>query len=234
MFQLGDRDLATHLQRSQLLREGKTLSQVTRSLCEHLGIGCELLPMSDMPVRTEVETEQGAMPFQTYFVREQCGPRVRGFRFAGVDTAPPQSSFSARLEDPELGLVVICPSNPFVSVDPILALPGVLDALQACPAPVVAVSPIVGGRALKGPAAKMLAELGLETSAQAVATRYQGLVDTFVLDETDVTLAPAIRELDMDVLCLPTVMKTAADKRRLAHSILQALCPSALASGERE
>ncbi|GIX32014.1 MAG: LPPG--FO 2-phospho-L-lactate transferase [Porticoccaceae bacterium] len=160
-FRLGDLDLATHLRRAELLASGATLSEATAALARALGVAVAVLPMSDDPVATLVDTDEGTLPFQHYFVARRCEPRVGGFRFAGIDAARPQPRFLALLEDPTLAAVILCPSNPFVSLDPILALPGVRARLAACPAPVVAVSPIVGGRALKGPAAKMLAELGL-------------------------------------------------------------------------
>ncbi len=222
-FQLGDKDLATHLQRTALLRQGRTLSQATASLCESMGIRCTVLPMTDMPVRTLVHTAEGELSFQSYFVREQCRPKVTGFRFAGAERAAPQAAMLDLLKDPELGMVLICPSNPFVSVDPILSVPGVRQALLECAAPVVAVSPIIGGRALKGPAAKMLAELDFDTSAASVAKHYQGLVDTFVLDRADGTLESKVRALGMKVLTLPTVMHTFEDRIRLARLLLACL-----------
>jgi LPPG:FO 2-phospho-L-lactate transferase len=226
-FRLGDRDLATHLWRSELLRAGRSLGEVTNTLCEHLGVETRLLPMSDDPVRTMVDTDAGELPFQHYFVREQCRPRVRGFRFDGLDEAAPQPALLELLADPELALVVICPSNPFVSVDPIIRLPGLADALAAARAPLVAVSPIVGGRALKGPAAKMLEELGLPVSAESVAAHYAGLVDTFVLDAADVTLAPVIAEQGMQVVSAPTIMNTLEDREQLARRVLELAAPGA-------
>jgi LPPG:FO 2-phospho-L-lactate transferase len=219
-FQLGDRDLATHIHRSALLREGLSLSAVTAKLCEALGVSVALLPMSDDPVRTLVDSEEGELPFQHYFVREQCRPGVRGFRFAGQQHARPQPGLLSLLTDPELAAVIICPSNPYVSVDPILGLAGVRDALAASAAPVYAVSPIIGDRALKGPAAKMMAELGLPVNAASVAAHYRGLVDTFVLDESDATLADTINEPGMQVMTAPTVMKSLEDRERLAQQLL--------------
>lgn len=219
-FQLGDRDLATHIHRSALLREGLSLSAVTATLCETLGVSVTLLPMSDDPVRTLVDSEEGELPFQHYFVREQCRPRVRGFRFAGQQQARPQPGFLSLLADPELAAVIICPSNPYVSVDPILGLAGVREALAASAAPVYAVSPIIGDRALKGPAAKMMAELGLPVNAASVAAHYRGLVDTFVMDDSDATLAGTINEPGMQVMTAPTVMKSLEDRERLAQQLL--------------
>jgi LPPG:FO 2-phospho-L-lactate transferase len=219
-FRLGDRDLATHLRRTSALAGGASLSVITRQLCDALGVRQRLLPMSDDPVRTVVESELGPLAFQHYFVRLQCEPAVSGFRFDGIDNAAPQPEFLAALDDPALAAVVICPSNPWVSVDPILGLPGVSEALAATAAPVVAVSPIVGGLALKGPAAKMMAELGLPVSATGVAEHYRGLVDCFVVDSTDVTLAAGIEKLGMQVLVTNTVMRTDEDKLSLADQII--------------
>lgn len=223
-FQLGDQDLATHLQRSQRLREGATLTQATAGLCSALKIAHAVWPMSDDPVRTMVGTSAGELAFQHYFVREQCQPAVTGFRFAGIDAARPQPEFLRLLADPLLCAVVICPSNPFVSVDPILRLPGVIDALKSCNAPVVAVSPIVGGAAIKGPAAKMMRELGIPASTQAVAAyydgRYPGLLQGFVLDQADAAQAGAIESLGMRVRVANTVMKSAGDRGMLADETI--------------
>lgn len=226
-FSLGDRDLATHLLRSQLLAGGASLSEATARLCSRLGVEHRLLPMSDDRVSTRVVTAQGELPFQQYFVRERCEPVVTGFRFAGADCATPHPEFMAQLDDDQLDAVIICPSNPFVSVDPVLALPGVRTALAACSAPVLAVSPIVGGTALKGPAAKMLAELGRDVSATAVAEHYLGLVDTFVLDRRDATLASEIETLGMAVHCTSTVMNSLADREQLAADLLDLVGASA-------
>lgn len=219
-FRLGDRDLATHLHRSGLMRAGFSLTDATRALCQALGVAQRLLPMSDQPVRTLVMTDQGELPFQHYFVREQCRPRVIGFRFAGIEEARPQPELLALLTNPELAAVIICPSNPFVSVDPILALAGLRDTLRASTVPVIAVSPIVAGAALKGPAAKMLAELGRPVSAVAVADYYADIVDHFVLDERDATLADDISALGMQVHVTPTIMQSLEDRERLARSVL--------------
>lgn len=220
-FQLGDRDLATHLQRTALLRAGRGLGEATAILCRHLGVETRLLPMSEDRVSTIVATDAGELSFQHYFVREQCRPRVTGFRFDGQDRARPLPAMMDLLADPALGLIVICPSNPFVSVDPILGLPGLRDAISAAAAPLVAVSPIVGGKALKGPAAKMLGELGLPVGAESVAAHYAGLVDLFVLDESDVTLAPVIEDSGMQVATAPTIMRTLEDREQLARKILE-------------
>ena len=219
-FRLGDRDLATHLRRSAALNGGEPLSAVTRQLCSALGVQCELLPMSDDPVRTVVISDEGDLPFQRYFVERRCEPAVTGFRFDGMATAQPLPRFMELLAPGAVDAVVICPSNPFVSVDPILDLPGVREALAASPAPVIAVSPLVGGRALKGPLAKMMGEMGLPVTAEGVAARYRGLVDGFVLDERDATLASGVESLGMKTAVLPTIMNSLADREVLARAVL--------------
>ena len=183
--------------------------------------------MSDDPVRTVVETPDGDLPFQEYFVRRRCEPAVRGLRYEGAPAARMSAAFEAALTDPALEAVVVCPSNPYLSVDPILAVPGVRAALARCAAPVVAVSPIVGGRAIKGPAAKIMEELGVEVSAAAVAARYRDLLDGFVLDETDRALAGTIESEGaagergaLRVRVEQTVMGTGADRTRLAARVL--------------
>ena len=224
-FRLGDRDLATHVERTRRLRAGETLSEVTSHLAARLGVPSRIAPMSDDPVRTVVETPDGDLPFQEYFVRRRCEPAVRGLRFEGAPEARMSAAFEAALADPTLDAVVVCPSNPYLSVDPILAIPGVRAALAGCAAPVVAVSPIVGGRAIKGPAAKIMEELGVEVSAATVADRYRDLLDGFVLDETDRALAAAIESADMGAgLCVQveqTVMRSGEDRARLAVRVLE-------------
>lgn len=222
-FQLGDRDLATHLWRSGRLAEGDTLTGVTGKLARALGVAAEILPMSDDPVSTVVHTGEGDLPFQHYFVRRACEPAVKGFSFAGIERAAPSPALARRLAGGEVTAVVICPSNPFVSIDPILQLPGLWQQLAALSVPVIAVSPIVAGRAVKGPAAKMMTELGLPVDAGSVArhysTRYPGLVDTFVIDTADATLADGIAELGMTVAVTDTMMNSLDDKRRLARFV---------------
>lgn len=219
-FQLGDRDLGTHLVRRQLREQGMSLSEITHHLCHRLGVKHPLLPMSNDPVRTLVKTPDGELSFQHYFVREQCVPAVSGFRFAGIEQAQPQDDFFATLKAPDLTAVVICPSNPFVSVRPILSLPGVEEALRANAAPVIAVSPIVAGMAIKGPAAKMMQELSMPTSALAVAEYYGDLLDGFVIDQADAEQAETIQALGIEVLTTPTVMRNLQDKVDLANAVL--------------
>ncbi len=220
-FRLGDRDLATHIQRTTLLRSGQRLSAVTASLCAQLGVEVPLLPMTDDDVRTMVFTQSGeTLSFQHYFVRDRCAPRVSGFEFAGIETAAPAPGFISRLTDIELGAVIICPSNPFVSVDPVLALPGVLEAMQNSSAPVIAVSPIIGGEAIKGPAAKMMAELGMPITAAGVAEHYADRIDGFVLDHRDVQMQSQIEALGLKVLVTETLMRSLEDREALAKAVL--------------
>ena len=218
-FQLGDADLAMHVERSSRLAQGETLSTVTARLCRALGVAVRVLPMSDDPVRTRLRTEAGWLDFQDYFVRRQCQPVVRELEFAGAGAARAHAEVLAALTRADLRAVVICPSNPFVSVEPILAVPGIRTALQAASAPVIAVTPIIGGKAVKGPAAKMMAELGLEVSGSAVAQRYAGLIDVFVSDVSDAPLA-AIAGVRM--LRAPTLMSTTLDRVTLARAVLAA------------
>ena len=216
-FRLGDADLATSVERTRLLRRRHTLSEVTERFCRRLGVRARLIPMSDDPVRTRVETEAGTLDFQDYFVREQCAPAVTGFCFEGAGGAAANPRFVEALETERLCAVVICPSNPFISIDPILAVPGVRDALVRCTAPVVAVSPIIGGAAIKGPTDKIMRELGLAPTSVAVAEHYGALLDGFVLDDMDKTSASA---LDMPTLCTSTLMTTLDDRESLARAVL--------------
>jgi LPPG:FO 2-phospho-L-lactate transferase len=217
-FQLGDADLAVHVERTWRLAAGATLAEVTAHLCERLGIGVRVVPMSDDPVRTRVRTDQGWLDFQDYFVRLQCQPVVREFHFEGAERASAPRQVLAALADETLRAVIICPSNPFVSIEPILAVPGMREALQRSAAPIIAVTPIIGGQAVKGPAAKMLTELGLPVSGIAVARRYAGLVDGFVLDETDSLPEDALR---MRFDRTATLMITPEDRLRLAREVLR-------------
>jgi LPPG:FO 2-phospho-L-lactate transferase len=216
-FRLGDKDLATHIERTRRLRSGERLSSVMRDLGARLGVRCSIVPMSDDPVRTMVTTDKGELAFQDWFVRLRCEPVVKSVRFAGAEKARPHPTL---LETGALRGVVVCPSNPFVSVAPILAVPGVRDALARAKAPKVAVTPIVGGQAIKGPAAKMLAELGHDVSALGVARYYREWVDGFVLDAEDARLARDIEALGLKVKVADTMMRNDADKRRVAAQVL--------------
>lgn len=213
-FRLGDRDLATHVERTRRLKS-ESLSAVTDAFRRRLGIGCRILPMSNDPVRTMVETDQGRMAFQDYFVRLQCAPAVRGFEFDGIAAAKPTPEFLAALDAPDLEAIIVCPSNPFVSVSPILQLSGIHERLARRKVPVVAVSPIIGGEAVKGPAAKMLKELGLGVTQEAVASFYGGILDGFIVDERDADAAKRIRTPRVKVV--PTLMRTLDDKAALAR-----------------
>jgi LPPG:FO 2-phospho-L-lactate transferase len=218
-FQLGDSDLAVHVERSSRLAQGASLSQVTAHLCRALGIRARVLPMSDDPVRTRVLTAAGWLDFQDYFVRRQCQPAVREFMFSGAEVARAQPDALAALQRADLRAIIICPSNPFVSVEPILAVPGIRTAIQQSKAPVLAVTPIIGGKAIKGPAAKMLTELGLDVSAAAVARRYVGLIDAFLVDQSD----PAPDPLpDVTFVSAATLMSSVDDRLWLARAVLRA------------
>ena len=223
-FLLGDRDMATHIARTERLRRGETLSEVVAFLCQKMQIAHRVVPMTDDPVSTVVRVQgSGSLTFQHYFVRERCEPPVESFEFQGIAAARPSPAFQAALEG-DVSAVLICPSNPFVSVDPILALPGVVERIRARRVPVVVVSNIVGGQAIKGPAAKMMAELGMPQTALAVASyyreKYGDLIRGFVLDETDAALKPEVEALGLAVALAPSVMTTLEDKVELAARLL--------------
>ena len=217
-FALGDRDFATHIQRTEHLRAGWTLTQVTASLARALSVRATLLPMCDEPVATRIETPSGELAFQEYFVQRQQRDEVRGVRFDGIEQAHLLVGVRDAVERAEL--IVFCPSNPIVSIGPILAVPGLREALRRARAPRVAISPIVGGRALKGPADRMLASLGHESSALGVARLYEGLIHGMVVDQVDADLATAVEALDMRVLVADTVMRTEGDRERLAREVI--------------
>lgn len=223
-FRLGDQDLATHLRRTALLAQGDNLLQVTDLLARQLGIASHIHPMCDSAVRTTVHCEDRDLPFQHYFVKEQCAPAVTGFSFAGIADACPNERVMALLDSGAVSAVIVCPSNPFVSIDPILQVPGLWQALRDAPVPVILVSPIVAGLALKGPAAKMMAELAVPVTARGVAQhyceQYPGLLDCFVIDDSDATLASDIAALGVEVAVTPTIMKSREDKQQLARSVL--------------
>jgi len=218
-FRLGDGDLATHVERTRRLASGERLSAVTDDFRRRLGIAARIVPMSDDRVRTRLRTDEGWLDFQDYFVRRQCRPRVLEMRFEGAERARPDAGFLAALADPDLRAIVICPSNPFISIEPILSLPGVRAALRGATAPVVAVSPIIAGSAVKGPTVKMMRELGIEPSAAAVAHRYDGLIDAFVVDDADAaaTVPPGVARVPAR-----TLMLTLADREVLARVVLDA------------
>jgi LPPG:FO 2-phospho-L-lactate transferase len=223
-FRLGDQDLATHIVRTQRLRDADTLTGVTEHLRARLGVAATILPMTDEPVRTRVRTDDGWLDFQDYFVRLHQSPEVREIAFAGIEAARPTAAVATALDTADV--IVIGPSNPIVSIGPILALPGMTDRLAAARARgarFVAVSGIIGGKALKGPADRMLASLGYESSALGVARGYAGLIDVFVLDTVDAALAPAIEGLGVRTLVTDTVMTDDASRARLAGEVLAAV-----------
>jgi LPPG:FO 2-phospho-L-lactate transferase len=220
-FRVGDGDLATHVRRTHLIREGASLTDATAAMAEALGIPSRILPATDHRLRTMIGTDAGELEFQDYFVGRRQEPEVRDVRLDGVEDARPTEQVLVAIDEAEL--LVIGPSNPIVSVGPILALPGMREAIRAAGArgvPCIGVSPIVGGRALKGPADRMLVSLGHESSAVGVARLYAGLLDTFVIDETDAALAPAIEALGMASRVLPTIMGSEEDRAALARAIL--------------
>ncbi|MEK6751717.1 MAG: 2-phospho-L-lactate transferase [Chloroflexota bacterium] len=211
-FRLGDQDIATHLERTRRLKEGQPLSQITKDFCKAWGIQHTILPMSDSPVRTMVDSDEGELAFQEYFVHRQCAPKVRGFRFDGVEGA--ESVVGAKEAIDAADAIVICPSNPWVSVDPILKV------IKKIARPVVAVSPIIGGKAVKGPAAKMYTELGIEPSALAVANHYRNILAGFVLDNADLSMENDVKKLNIETLVTDTFMNNFTDRIRLAEDVL--------------
>jgi LPPG:FO 2-phospho-L-lactate transferase len=204
-FRIGDRDLATHIYRTHLLR-CHSLTEVTASLCRRSGVKTFVIPMTDSFVPTRVHTDEGTLPFQEYFVKRRCVPRVRGFTFFGIQDSRPAPGILEALA--EARAIVVCPSNPFISIGPILAVPTIREALCGTPARIAAVSPIIGGRALKGPAADMMRQLGKEVSATSVAALYRDFLDIFLLDSADEALAPDIAALGLSARSAPTVMDT--------------------------
>lgn len=220
-FRLGDRDLALNVYRTHCLRSGQTLSKVTADIAGRLGLSVMIATMSDDPVRTFVDTDAGLLEFQEYFVRRQCEPAVSGILFKGSESARPSPEFAKLLQRPDLAAVIICPSNPFLSIDPMLSIPGVRDSLENCSAPVIAISPIVQGKAIKGPTAKIMDELGIPVAASAVAEHYGSLIDGFVLDTSDAQFASSIAGTDLTVEVTNTVMQTLDDRMTLARNVLE-------------
>ena len=222
-FKLGDRDLATHIERTARLGAGENLSSVTRHLCRRYGVAHRIVPMSDDPVRTMVHTEEGTLAFQDYFVKRRCEPRITRFTFEGAGIARPSGELISLFNAAAIRGVVICPSNPFVSIAPILAIDAIREWLARRTVPVVAVSPIVGGKAIKGPAAKMFAELGMEPSAVAVAGHYRGLVDAWIIDEQDRGLGPIIEALGPRVHVTRTIMSSPEVGHALARTVVDVI-----------
>jgi LPPG:FO 2-phospho-L-lactate transferase len=219
-FSLGDRDLATHLWRTQLLREGITLSEITERLRLTFGVSSRIIPMTDSYVPTQIVTDQGVLHFQEYLVKRRAEPRVKEIYFANIATAQPAPAVASAIAKAET--VIICPSNPLISIGPILAVPGIRDLLLQTSAKVVAVSPVVGGRSLKGPTDRMLADLGREVSALEVARMYQDFLDVYVIDELDAHLRPAIEALGLRVEVTQTIMPGIAERVALAKMVLAA------------
>jgi LPPG:FO 2-phospho-L-lactate transferase len=217
-FNLGDRDLATHIHRTALLAEGKTLSQAADSIRIALGVKSRILPMSDDPIPTMIDSNEGELHFQEYLVKRRTEPIVRGIRFAGVESAQPARGVLEAIRDADR--LIICPSNPLISIGPILAVPQIRDELCAHKEKVVAVCPIVGGKSLKGPSDKMLAQLGHAPTALGVAKFYADFTGTFVIDPVDKSQSTAISGLGVQVAVLPTVMNTRVQKRKLARALL--------------
>jgi LPPG:FO 2-phospho-L-lactate transferase len=216
-FQLGDRDLAMHVERTRWLREGGSLEAFVARASTALGIQARILPMTSDPVRTIVETSEGTLPFQRYFVEHRCAPVVRSLRFEGAARATPATGLLAALSDSSTRAIVICPSNPYLSIDPILAVPGIRDALAKAHAPVIAVSPIIGGQAVKGPTVKIMAELGIDANTAAVARHYRGLIDGLVVDDAD---SDETAGVEVPVLATRTLMIELDDRDRLARDVV--------------
>ena len=216
-FRLGDRDLAMHVIRTRWLQRGETLTAFARHLGQRMEIRAHILPMSDDPVRTLVDTPEGSLAFQNYFVERACKPVVTGIRFDGSERALPSPELLQAFARPDLAAIVICPSNPYLSIDPLLSIAGIRTAMSATSAPVVAVSPLVGGKAVKGPTAKIMAELGIPATAQAIAAHYGDLLSGLVIDEDDAAEAP---RLGIPTEVTSTLMRDLNDRRRLARHVL--------------
>ncbi len=216
-FRLGDKDLALHVERTRRLTAGQSLASITAHFADRLGIATRVVPMSDDRVRTVLDTDEGTLGFQHYFVRRACAPAVRAIRYEGAEQARAAPQALDLLRAGALAAVVICPSNPYLSIDPILAIPQWRSALASRKVPVVAVSPLIAGQAVKGPTAKIMRELALEVSPLTIARHYAPLIDGFVLDEADAAFAS---QFDVSVQVAPTLMRHLADKERLARDVL--------------
>jgi len=228
-FHLGDRDMAMHVERTRALRSGVTLSSFVARAARTLGIRARILPMTDDPVQTVVETEDDRLAFQQYFVERRCAPVVHTLHFAGADRAVPAPGVLEALSAPSLRAVVICPSNPYLSIDPILAIAGIRAGLMNAAAPVVAISPIIGGHAIKGPTVKIMSELGIAATTASIAAHYQDLLDGLVIDEAD---ADDAASLDVPAYATRTLMNDLPDRIRLAKETLA--FADTLSTGGRE
>jgi LPPG:FO 2-phospho-L-lactate transferase len=225
-FRIGDRDLVVHVERTRRLAAGESLTVITEDLRRRFRVPSALLPMTDDVVSTVLDTEAGALEFQDYFVRRRCEPLVRAVQYRGADLAAPNPAVVELLASGRLECVVLCPSNPYLSIGPILGVPGLRRALETCRAPTVVVSPVIGGRAVKGPTVKLMRELGVEVSPRSIARHYAGLIDGLVLDTADAALAPTV---GVAALVVPTLMHTLEDREQLARAALafaRTLAPS--------
>lgn len=222
-FMLGDRDLATHVWRTQQIAQGRSLDEITAELAKNFGIKAQVVPASNDPIATVVETPEGVLAFQHYFVREQCRPEIKALRFEGANTAQLTPQIKALLSSDELGGIIICPSNPFLSIDPMLAMDAFRTSLMTRRVPALAVSPLIGGNAVKGPLAKIMSEQGLEVSALGIARLYVGLADGLMIDDCDADLTPAIEALGLKVDISPTLMKSDSDRKKLGLRALDFL-----------
>jgi LPPG:FO 2-phospho-L-lactate transferase len=218
-FQLGDRDLAMHVLRTEQLRQGMRPTVICQNSCHRLGIESTVLPMTDQPVRTIVQTATGDLAFQEYFVHLKCDAAVTGFKFQGIESAEPTTEIEVALRS-KLAAIFLCPSNPFVSLDPILSVPGMRQLIAGAGCPIIAVSPIIAGAAVKGPAAKMMVDLGFEASAATIARRYRDLIDGIVIDTADESLLPLIKSQGLEVHVTGTFMRSNQDRYRLASECL--------------
>jgi LPPG:FO 2-phospho-L-lactate transferase len=216
-FQLGDRDLALHVERTRRLREGQSLTRVVIDIARRFGISAKILPMSDGAVRTIVMTDQGALPFQKYFVGLRCAPAVRAISFEGAKSARVSPDVAAAFEQRGIAAIVICPSNPYLSVDPILAVPGIRELLRRADAPIIAASPIIGGAAIKGPTTKIMAELKIEATNASIARHYDGIIDGLIVDRADAADAAT---LPVATFTAATLMSTLEDKVNLGRNVL--------------
>jgi len=221
LLSLGDRSLAAPLLRTAWLAEDRRLTAITLDFCKQLGIGARVLPMSDDPVRTYVLTEDGEVPFPEYFTTLACEPVVKGFKYAGAEDAMLTPEVSDALDSEDLEAVILCPANPYHTIRPILEIPGMRELLRKRGAPVIAVTPIVGGKALKGSAGKIMRELGHEASSRRVALEYLRLIDGFVIDIEDAASAEDLRASGIEVLVASTVMRTVEDRSALARAVLE-------------
>jgi LPPG:FO 2-phospho-L-lactate transferase len=216
-FKLGDGDAALHIVRTHRLRNGWSLSDTIREFKTRFGVTADIIPMTESRVETRLDTDDGDLAFQEYFVKRRCEPRVRSIRFVGAADAAPTPGILSALASEALEAIVLCPSNPYLSVDPILSVPGLRAALERRRAPLVAVSPLIAGQAVKGPAAKIMSELGVDSSPVAIAAHYAGLIDALVIDAVDTGAAGG---LSIPVFSAATMMRTLEDRMRLAHFVL--------------